>query len=151
MTGRRANPAKRRKLVPEIVTSLGETVIEKENFSDLRELPMSMSPIFHGGPKNNHGWEIFIRPKLHVEGYEFLGLYLQINDGRNETDSADIVVKATAQFNLLNADGHAVRTLRLSGSKQIALKLHHKVHLNLICPKTVVMHSCLQLLDSMSH
>ncbi|CAL8119581.1 unnamed protein product [Orchesella dallaii] len=41
---------------------------------------------------------------------------LLTNDGGNETDSADIVVKATAQFCLLNADEHTVRTFRLSGT-----------------------------------
>ncbi|CAL8120782.1 unnamed protein product [Orchesella dallaii] len=121
------NPAKRRctSFGPENASCLGETGVEQEvfsflwtvkNYSVLSEMAIIKSPIFTGGPKTNHGWQLVLYPKRKVEDVEYLSIFLRLNDYGDGVDSADRAVKATVQFYLLNADGRAVRTFKSCGT-----------------------------------
>ncbi|ODM90499.1 Speckle-type POZ protein [Orchesella cincta] len=66
---------------------LSTTNIEKEAFSFLWKLndystssnfKKITSPIFHGGPKSNHSWQLLLYPKTNLEGVNYLGMYLHL-------------------------------------------------------------------------
>jgi len=106
---------------PENVTSVGDTGVEQDvfsflwnvnNYSILVDTPMIKSPIFRGGPKHNHGWQLVVYPKRKVDEVEYLSVFLRINDYGDENESTERVVKANVQLHLLNGDGRPARTFR---------------------------------------
>ncbi|CAL8116447.1 unnamed protein product [Orchesella dallaii] len=101
--------------VPEIVTIEGETDIEQDEFtfiwtvkhySVVSELETFVnSPVFKGGPKYNHAWQIEMHPNHVVEEVKHMSLYLSLVECGKGTFSKEKMVKANHQFAILNADG----------------------------------------------
>ncbi|CAL8116439.1 unnamed protein product [Orchesella dallaii] len=106
---------------PEIVTIAGETDIEQDEFSFIwtvkhysvvSELETYVSsPVFRGGPKYNHAWQIKMSQKNIIEEVEYVSLYLCLVECGKGTYSKEKIVKANYQFAILNADGKPTKII----------------------------------------
>jgi len=117
MRGNQAtNPAKRKCLTygPDSVDYWANTEIEQETFSFLWSLrnysafngsEEVKSPVFRGGPRSNHSWQLKMCPKKKSEEQEYFSVHLILTGFGDSDTSPSRKIKVRFQISILDADG----------------------------------------------
>jgi len=67
------------------------------------------SPVFSGGPKSNHQWQMKMNPKKKVDDLEYFGVYLILNGFGDHKPEKNRRLKVRFQISLLCPEGRPLK------------------------------------------